>query len=295
MSSVPTRVRRLRRSGSMATEAPPTPSPLPEEEEEQIQPSVFVDEEQFLPPPQPQIGEDEDFFADLKNPPLPREEPQMLNNEDDFFADLKNESAMPPPQSPKKGGGRKKKLPPQDDDELPYHPALRHLTGERPSKKKDANLYSSKPTPIMGDKRNALMKIQQYKALFPDIPQVKAFKIKPNATEAELDAAVSELEGIASCNSLQAMCDEMVLACVRVVENITAKTNGTFDCTGTADMLKLNPDFHRLCRVLTIKYSVFANVPPETQLLMIIMSTAMVCVQKNRASGEIRGMLNQPF
>jgi hypothetical protein len=224
--------------------------------------------------------EEEDFFADLKNPKPRHEEAPREARDDDG-------PIMPPPA--------------EDDFVLPPdHPLLSHLGKPKAPRRggkqqKESNVFSSTPTPILGDKRNALMKIQQYKALFPDIPQVKAFKIKPTATEAELEAALTELEAIASCSTLQEMCDEMVLACVRVVENVSAKSNGSFDITGCAEMLKLNPDFHRLCRVLTIKYSVFANVPPETQLLMIIMSTAMVCVQKNRNGREIQNVLNQPY
>lgn len=264
--SVPVKVRRLSRSGSMVTEAPPpTPTPSPVEEVEE------VEEE-----------EEEDFLADLKSSkPETSSSPKHINED---------EAIMPPADSFEQYVNPEP-LPPD-------HPLLSHLgkpKATRKGGKQSNNVFSSTPTPILGDKRNALMKIQQYKALFPDIPQVKAFKVKPTATEAELEAALAELETIASCSTLQTMCDEMVLACVRVVENVTAKTNGTFDITGTAEMLKLNPDFHRLCRVLTIKYSVFANVPPETQLLMIIMSTAMVCVQKNRAGHEIRNVLNQPY
>lgn len=238
---------------------------------------------------------------------------QEEEEEDDFFRDLKNPAVIEPPPTPKNTPEPPPPPPPQEEEERPpftdYH-LLAHVLpdannkgasrGKRKtaasSNKKGAGGYDDlfgTPTPILGtDKRVLLTRIREYKALFNDIPEIKSFRIKPNATDAELEQAIAEMDTIVSCGTVQQMCDEMILSCIRVVEGISSRTE-RMNVSGTADMLRANPDFHKLAKMLTIKYRVFSQIPAEYQMLMLVMSTAMVARQKNIRALEVGEMLNR--
>ena len=50
----------------------------------------------------------------------------------------------------------------------------------------DNDLYSEGAVIQGSEKIKLIHKVKQYKHLFPEIPEIKNFKIKPNASEAEL-------------------------------------------------------------------------------------------------------------
>ena len=58
-------------------------------------------------------------------------------------------------------------------------------------------------------------------------------------------------------------------------------------------LLKQNKDFIKLCKVLSIKYSVFNNIPPELQLILIVTCTTLLCLDKNSKNKQIESYLNQ--
>ena len=84
-----------------------------------------------------------------------------------------------------------------------------------------------------------------------------------------------------------------VLSCMKLVEGASSAT--AYDIRGCADMLKTNPEFHRLCKVLFIKYNVFTKVPPEFQLILLVSTTAYMCSNKNRGKGALNEYLNTPL
>lgn len=149
---------------------------------------------------------------------------------------------------------------------------------------------SKKPTAILGNRREALTKIREFKSLFPK--ELKDFKVKPNATQEELEQAINECETIVNCSTMDDFLNEILLNAIKVVENASSKTS--VNMTGTSDALRNNPEFNRLCKLCYIKYRVFSSVPPELQLLLVVMSTAMICVQKNKAEGRMSSILDQP-
>lgn len=280
MSEIPkVQVRRFSRGkygdGETASEPPPTARAVPEDEP----PTIDISDD----------DEDDDFLADLKNPveqivaepqsaptpvntPEPPPPPQKkLYESDRPFTDHHLLSGVMPEAKPKRGGGKK------------------HNVGGF------GDIFGSSPTPILGaDRRQLLTRFSEYKALFSDIPEIKSFKVKANASDAEIEKAITEMDAIVSCGTVQQMTDEMILSAVRVVEGVSSRTQ-SMDITGTADMLRANPEFHKLARLLTIKYRIFANVPPEWQMALLVLSTAMVARQKNMRSAEVASMLNRPI
>jgi hypothetical protein len=242
------------------------------------------------------VKEAEEAVADFAEEKVPEVEdieappPQIEEEDDGFLDDLKvgmgmPDIVLPPPPSPVKRsvakGGRKKKAATFADSG--------DFMGEF------GDFFSEKATPILGaDKRVLLAKVRQYKALFHDIPEIKSFKIKPTANEAELENAIAEMDVIVSVGTVQELTDQMILSAIRVVETVSSRTN-RYDVTGTADMLAVNPEFKKLARLLAIKYKVYSQVPPEWQMMLLVMSTAMVCRSTNIKKAEINGLLDQPM
>jgi len=153
---------------------------------------------------------------------------------------------------------------------------------------KNDNPYDSQ---LLGkDKRVLLVKINEYKNLFPT--ELKTFKIKPNATCEELQRYLDEMDAIVSTSNIDGFLTDSILNCIKMIEPITAKTQ-SFDITGMADMLKENKDFIKLLKQLYIKYGCFSAIPAEYQLLMIISTTGYICRSKNIKKKEFEKYLNE--
>lgn len=152
-----------------------------------------------------------------------------------------------------------------------------------------ATLYSNKPTKQLGEKRLLLEKIKLYKDLFPT--ELKDLKINENGTMEELEGYIKECDFIISSKSIGGFLDSIILNMIQQIEEISysiddiklpivnsrIKTN----IKGTADLLKKNPEFFKLTKLLYIKYQVFNQIPPEFQLVILITTTALYCRQKN--------------
>jgi predicted transcriptional regulator len=246
---------------------------------------VQAEQQSIAPPPSPAHG-----GASLREP---RE-----RQSEDLFSDMKmtadtapSHGQAPDPTQPgvtvydllqhqiRTGSGNKKQQQPNKKQRSEFSDVIA-------SSKKDV-------TPILGrDKRELLTRVSEYKALFPD--ELSSFKVKANADEDELERALSEMETIVSVGSLQNFLDEAVLTAIGMVEAGSARYPN-MDITGTSQALRANPEFFKLCKLCWVKYRVFSAVPPELQLLMVVMSTAMVCRQQNVKKREISNILNQPL
>jgi hypothetical protein len=121
-------------------------------------------------------------------------------------------------------------------------------------------------------------KITQYKTLYPK--ELKSFKVKKNASVQELEEYLKEMETIVTCDGVAEFITDSILQIIRMGELITEPTR--FDITGCADMLKSNPQFNKLCKLLYIKYKVYSEIPPEFQLIMVIGTTCYFCNSSNR-------------
>ena len=156
----------------------------------------------------------------------------------------------------------------------------------------DNDLYSEGAIIQGPDKIKLIHKVKQYKNLFSDIPEIKSFKIKPNASEAELKNYIIELETLSSISSVDAFLTDSILQCIKLIEVPTAKTKN-FNITGLSDLLKSNKQFHTLCKKLYLKYNCFDALPPEYQLLMLVATTSYICINKNKNKNELDAYLNE--
>lgn len=152
------------------------------------------------------------------------------------------------------------------------------------------DLFGSDPTPILGkDKRTLLTRAKQFKALFPD--ELKSFKLKANANVQELQDALDEMDVIVSVGGIQGIINEAYFTSIGMLEGISSRYE-TMNISGTADLLRQNPEVAKLLKMVSIKYGLFANAPPESQLLLLTCSTMLICRQQNLKRGQVRSILN---
>ena len=154
-------------------------------------------------------------------------------------------------------------------------------------------IYSNDPTPIYGKDRLVVMqKIQSYKLLFP--VELKTFKICKDPTIEELENALMEIETIIELGNVDSFVTDSIIQCIRLGEGLSAHTKN-FNISGLAMLLKQNKQFHSLLKMLYLKYNTFSAIPPEAQLGMIVATTALICVQKNKSKSQIDDYLNEPM
>ena len=159
----------------------------------------------------------------------------------------------------------------------------------------DDEIFSDKPTEILGLERRILIKkINQYKLLFSTIPEVKRFKIKKKATVSDLEVALQEVQAIIETSSIDEFLSDALYESIRVVENISKAYAKRYDITGLSASLKSNPQFNSLIKQLYLKYNSYSNIPVEYQVIFTIATTAYICIQKNTQKNAINHFLNEP-
>eukprot|EP00952_Eustigmatos_sp_NYUAD-ZCMA_P012928 51652-Eustigmatos_ZCMA.PRE.1 len=88
--------------------------------------------------------------------------------------------------------------------------------------------------------------------------------------------------------------NEAFFSAVGVVEGLSSRFD-RLDVTGTASILRQNPEVHKLLKLIAIKYHVFSQAPPEVQLMLITVSTAMVARTTNQRKKQLGSLLNTPL
>ena len=155
-----------------------------------------------------------------------------------------------------------------------------------------SDLFDETGTEIIGrDRRVIINKLNQYRSLFPK--ELSKFKVKKGASIEELQAYLQEMSTIVECSSYDNFLSDSILQTIKLVEGGTAATR--YDISGCADMLKANPQFNNLLKQLYVKYSVFAKIPPEMQLILLVSTTSYICINKNKNKHLLNEFLNQPM
>ena len=93
-------------------------------------------------------------------------------------------------------------------------------------------------------------------------------------------------------SSVDGFITDSILQCIKMSEMISKKTR--FDISGCAELLKANPNFHKLLKQLYLKYGCFAKLPCEMQLLLMVSTTAYMCANKNKNKSQMEQFLNEP-
>ena len=154
------------------------------------------------------------------------------------------------------------------------------------------SLFDSKGTEIQGKtKLQLLQKISQYKAVFKD--ELKTFKVKKNANEEELKLVLIEMQTIVEIGSVDSFLMESVFKVIQVIE--VSSSNTTYNLTGLSTILSQNKEFAKLLKIVFCKYGTFGKIPPEIQLILIIGTTSMICINKNKNKNNINHFLDEPI
>jgi hypothetical protein len=157
------------------------------------------------------------------------------------------------------------------------------------SQPKNNNSYDN------GDVKDRILlqhKIKQYKILFPE--ELKKYKVKPNASILKLKEHLEEIEVLISLSSVDTFIMDSIFYSIKMVEGVSARTKN-YNIEGLAEILKQNDQFLKLCKQLYLKYNTFEAVPAEYQLVMIVSTSAYICMQKNKHKSELNDILNQPY
>ena len=216
--------------------------------------------------------------------PEPEDEPDLDEEEDDgnFLQELNNENFTTPKEESNETALIMKEMfkPPKKGKKQPQ--LIRD----------DDSLFGDDATPILGkDKRVLIAKLHQYKNLFPN--ELKKFKIKTNSGPDQLKACLDEMEAIVETSSIDQFLTDSILQCIKLIETGTSRTK--YNISGTAEMLKSNPQFHNLIKQLYVKYNVFSKIPAEFQLVLLVSTTALLCKTKNDKKLELESFLNEPI
>jgi hypothetical protein len=240
----------------------------------------------------------EDFLADLGNDqfvPEPYVDKEEVKNKKQQEKEMKQMMVQAERQRKFEEKEEKKRYNEQMREEKKNSKKIiqnKNSKNNSENKVDDDDIYSALGTPILGKERLILLKkVSQYKSLFPN--ELKGFKIKKNPSVDELNDSLLEMATLVEVGSMDDFMMSSVLSCMKLVEGASAAT--AYDIRGCADMLKSNQEFHRLCKVLFIKYNVFSKIPPKMQLLLLVSTTAYMCSNKNRGKDALNQYLNEPI
>lgn len=147
----------------------------------------------------------------------------------------------------------------------------------------DTFVTKKNATPINGkDKVLLKFKVSQMKKLFPD--KLKGFKVNEKASDTELKNVLEEMEMLINLGSYDTFLTSSILAALESVEPLSALTK--FNITGTAQLLRQNPQFDVLMKQLFLKYNVYKNIPIEYQLILLVSITASFAMIKNKQASQ---------
>ena len=152
------------------------------------------------------------------------------------------------------------------------------------------SLFDEIPTMLIGRDRLFITKqINQYKVLFPN--ELSKFKVKKNANLDELNQALEECRALIEINSVDNFIMDSILGSIKMIEGFTVDTS--YDITSLSIMLKMNPEFQKLAKLLFIRYNIFNNVPIEYQMMMVVTTSIYLCIQKNNNKSSMNSYLNE--
>lgn len=154
---------------------------------------------------------------------------------------------------------------------------------EKEAKKNVVNIIDDdgNETVLYGKDRWMLIrKFEQYKVLFPDNDNIKKLKMKKKATLEDLQQLVEECNAIIETDTVEVFMTDAILTSVKAVEFASIRTR--YNLKGLSEMLRENNQFNLLIKQLYLKYKVFAKMPVEIQLMMVVGTSAWICIEKNK-------------
>ena len=147
-------------------------------------------------------------------------------------------------------------------------------------------------TDLFGKDRLVLLaKANSYMDIFPD--KLKTFKYNKKGSVEYLNLVLEEMDCIVSMGNVDTFITDSILQTIKGIEGFSSRTK--FNISGLSDLLKSQKKFKDLVMQLSLKYGNFMAVPAEYQLLIMVMTSAFICVQKNKNTSKIEEMLSQTY
>ena len=140
------------------------------------------------------------------------------------------------------------------------------------------------------DKIRLQIKIRKYIELFPD--ETRDFKMKKGATKEQLEEHIKELQILSESGGIDTFMNDMIFECIKGAEQLSSNTEN-YNVSGLSMLLKSNKNFNKLCKQLQLKWNLFVNVPIEIQLILIISTTSVLCMNKNKNKAELTKYLEE--
>lgn len=216
--------------------------------------------------------------------------PILTDTGDDFLGDLNNDKFISKSEIEKQNKQKLKEQKEQEKNEQKQSRQRKQFEKEQEKNNKKSaktikdeenELFTEQGSEIYGrDKLKIIAKIQQYKLLFPEIKALQKLKVKKNPSLDELHIYLTECEALVETDTLEQFLTDSILQTFKMVEYASVRTK--YNISGLSEMLRLNPQFNSLSKQLYLKYKVFSQVPPEYQMLMLVSTSAWICLQKNK-------------
>ena len=151
----------------------------------------------------------------------------------------------------------------------------------------------SKPVkPVVDEKEVIIDKINKMLILF-DTEFEKEKQALPSETLINLKARLRRMELSVNSSCINNFISDAITSTLLIIEPNTA--NSLCDIRGLSGILKANKDFIRQCKLMSIKYGGYSNLPVELQLMFTISISAYVVISKNKNSDKIKDILNEPY
>ena len=144
-------------------------------------------------------------------------------------------------------------------------------------------------TEIYGSKLEQINTINKYKLLFPN--ELENFTYNKKASAEQLAIIIEEIKTIVELQTVDSFLTNSIYDAILMIEPYSKPTK--YDISGISASLRVNPNVDKLLKQIILKYNFCGNTSPELQLLIIVVTTGYMTIQKNSNKESINKYLDQ--
>ena len=144
-------------------------------------------------------------------------------------------------------------------------------------------------TEIYGSKLEQINTINKYKLLFPT--ELENFTYNKKSNSEQLAIIIEEIKTIVELQTVDSFLTNSIYDAILMIEPYSKPTK--YDISGISASLRVNPNVDKLLKQIILKYNFCGNTSPELQLLIIVVTTGYMTIQKNSNKESINKYLDQ--
>ena len=144
-------------------------------------------------------------------------------------------------------------------------------------------------TEIYGSKLEQINTINKYKLLFPN--ELENFTYNKKSNSEQLAIIIEEIKTIVELQAVDSFLTNSIYDAILMIEPYSKPTK--YDISGISASLRVNPNVDKLLKQIILKYNFCGNTSPELQLLIIVVTTGYMTIQKNSNKESINKYLDQ--